>query len=120
MERIRKIEHQGQQVLLVDCSDSNAEEIAELSDQLRDVVNKEPQKSVLLLADFSRSKLSRETMERIKVAAVFNRPHLKRSAWVLTGNIPKPAHSTVEKFSTREIPIFGTRDDALEFLVKAG
>jgi hypothetical protein len=119
MERIRMIEQAEQRVLLVDCSDCNADEIAKLTDELRKSLAQEPQKSVLLLADFSRSQLTREVMERIKVAAVFNRPYLKRSAWVLTGNLPKPAHSTVEKFSTREIPIFSTRDEALAYLIKA-
>lgn len=119
MERIRVITHQGQRVLLVDCSECKADEIAKLSDELPKVVTQQPKGSVLLLADFTHSQLSRETMERIKIAAVFNRPHLKRSAWVLTGNLPKPAHSTVEKFSTRKIPIFGTRDEALEYLIKA-
>ncbi len=119
MERIRVITHQSQRVLLVDCSDCKADEIAELADQLPKAVAQEPKGSVLLLADFSHSQLSRDTMERIKIAAVFNRPYLKRSAWVLTGNLPKPALNTVEKFSTREIPIFGTREEALEYLVKA-
>jgi hypothetical protein len=118
MERIRVIAHQGQRILLVDCSDCKADEIAKLSDELPKIVTQEPKSSVLLLADFTHSQLSREVMERIKIAAVFNRPHLKRSAWVLTGNLPKPALSTVEKFSTREIPVFGTREEALDYLVK--
>lgn len=118
MERIRVITHQGQRILLVDCTDCKADEIAKLADQLPIAVNQEPKGSVLLLADFTHSQLSRETVERIKIAAVFNRPYLKRSAWVLTGNLPKPAHSAIEKFSTREIPIFGTREEALDYLVK--
>jgi hypothetical protein len=120
MERIRVIEHRGQRILLVDCSECNADEVASLADQLPKIVAQEPKESVLLLADFTHAQLSRETMERIKIAAVFNRPHLKRSAWVLTGNLPKPALDTVEKFSTREIPIFGTRDEALDYLAKSG
>src|SRR5258705_14025490 len=80
MERIRVIAHQGQRILL-DCSDCKANEIAQLADQLPKAVTQEPKGSVLLLADFTHSQLSREAMERIKIAAVFNRPHLKRSAW---------------------------------------
>ena len=118
MERIRVITHQGQRILLVDCTGCKADEIARIADQVPKTLAQEPSGSVLLLADFSHSELSRETIERIKIAAVFNRPHLKRSAWVLTGNLPKPALDVVEKFSTREIPIFGNREQALDYLVQ--
>lgn len=83
-------------------------------------VTQEPKGSVLLLADFTHSQLPRETVEPIKIAAVFNRPYLKRSAWVLTGKLSMPAHNAVEKFSIREIPTFATRDEALEYLTRQG
>lgn len=119
MERIQVITHQGQRILLLDFTDCPADEIARVADQVPQAVEHEASGSVLLLADFSHAHLSRESIERIKIAAVYNRPHLKRSAWVLTGNLPKPAHDVVEKFSTRDIPIFGTREQALDYLVKA-
>jgi hypothetical protein len=119
MERIRVITHQGQRILLVDCTNCEADEVARVADELPRALGQEASGSVLLLADFSHSRFSRETIERIKIAAVFNRPYLKRSAWVLTGNLPKPAHDVVEKFSTRDIPTFGTREQALEYLAKA-
>lgn len=117
MERIRVITHQGQRILLVDCTGCHADEVARIADQVPRAVEQETSGTVLLLADFSDTQLSREAMERIKVAAAFNRRHLKRSAWVLTGNLPKPAHNSVEMFSTREIPVFATRDEALDYLV---
>ena len=53
----------------------------------------------------------------MKIAAVFDRPHLKRSAWVLTENLPKVLYDSIRSFSAREIPIFATRDEALDYLV---
>ncbi len=117
MDRICVITHQGQRILLVDCTGCPADEVARIADEVPKAVEREA--ANLLLADFSNSQLSREAMERIKIAAAFNRRHLKRSAWVLTGNLPKPAHHTVERFSTREIPVFSTREDALAYLVAA-
>ena len=46
-----------------------------------------------------------------------NQPHLKRSAWVLTDNLPKAMYDSVLSFSAREIPIFATREEALDYLV---
>ena len=117
MDRIRVITHQGHRILLVDCSSCQADEVSKLADLVPNAVAQEPSGDVLLLADFTNTQLSREAMERIKIAAAFNRRHLKRSAWVLNGNLPKPAHNSVERFSTREIPVFATREEALTYLV---
>lgn len=118
MERIRVIQHKGQDILLVDVTGCTADEVAQIANQVPQAVASQGTDG-LMLADFSHSELSREAIERIKIAAVFNSRHLKRSAWVVTGNLPMPAHDVVEKFSTRNIPVFGTRDEALDYLVEA-
>jgi len=117
MERIRFIEHREQQILLVDFSDSTAEEMAVIADRIPDTTTGEPMGSLLLLADFSRAEFTRESFERVKITAALNQPHLKRSAWVLTDNLPKAMYDSVQSFSAREIPIFATREEALDYLV---
>ena len=117
MDRIRFITHREQRILLVDCSHCTAAEIATIADLLPDFVTREPLGSVLLLADFTGAQFSRETVERIKIAAVFDRPHLKRSAWVLTENLPKTFYDSIRSFSARQIPTFATREEAMEYLV---
>lgn len=117
MERIRFIEHRGNRVLFIDMTDCTPEEMAKVADLVPPYVTSEQPGSVLLLADFTGSKLTREAVERIKVAAVFNRPHLKRSAWVGTPNGANALREAVETFSVRNIPSFPTREEALEFLV---
>jgi hypothetical protein len=116
MERIRFVTHRGQRILLVDVSDCTAEELASWVDQVPDVVTREPLSSVLLLADFSRAQFTRDNVEHLKIAAVFDRPHLKKSAWVLTENLPKALYDSVRTFSGRQIPIFATREEALDYL----
>ena len=117
MERIRFFDHQGKKILLIDLSDCEAADVARLADQLPSYVTPEPARSVLLLADFSNAKITKEAVERIKIAAVHNQPHLRRSAWVFNGNIPKTLHDSVKAFSNREIPKFQTRAEAMDFLV---
>ena len=69
-------------------------------------------------ADFSRSVFTKETVEHLKLAAVFDRPHLKKSAWVLTANLDKTLYESIRSFSGRQIPTFKTREEALEYLVE--
>jgi hypothetical protein len=117
LDRIRFITHRDQRILLVDCSNCTADEVAALADLLPGFVTREPLGSVLLLGDFAGAQFSREAVEHIKIAAVFHRPHLKRSAWVLTKNLPKAFYDSIRSFSVREIPTFANREDAMEYLV---
>lgn len=117
MDRVRFIAYREQRILLVDFTGCTPEEVAEIADEAPDTVTREPLGSVLLLADFSRSQFTREAFERVKITAALHRPHLKRSAWVLTKNLPKALQDSVRSFSAREIPIFATREEALEYLV---
>ena len=117
MERISRIAFRDQTILLVDCSDCSPEELAAVADDLPRHVTQEPQGMVLLLADLSRAVFNKETVEHVKLATVFDRPHLKKSAWVLTDNLPKTLYDSIRTFSGREIPTFATREEALEYLV---
>jgi len=116
MERIKFVTHRGQRVLLVDYTNCRADEVAEIADQAPPIVTQEPPGSVLLLADFTGAEFSRETVEHLKIAAAVDKRHLKRDAWVLDHNLPKALYDSIRSFSTREMPIFPTREAALEYL----
>jgi len=117
MERIQFIHYEGKKILLIDLTGCNADEIAGIANEVPVHVTQEPAGSLLLLADFTNSTVTREAIERIKIAAAIDRKHVKRSAWVFNGNIPKPLHQAVQTFSSRDIPKFTTREEALGFLV---
>lgn len=116
MERISFITHRGQRILLLDYTNCNAEEVAQIADDVVPVIAKEPPGSVLLLADFTGAELTREAVAHIKVAAAVDKPHIKRDAWILDHNLPKALYDSVRTFSTREFPIFSTREEAMEYL----
>jgi len=117
LERIRFVTHQGQRVLLIDMTGCSAAEVAALSDRVPSFVTREPLGSVLAVGDFTGAEFSRESVERIKVAAALDQPYIKRAAWVLTRNMPKALYDSILSFSARQIPIFPTREQALEYLV---
>ncbi len=87
--RIRFISHKDKKILLVDGSNCSAEQLQELAALVPTRVTAEPRGSVLLLADFTGSKIDKKSLERLKPALVLDRPHLKRSAWVGTENLPR-------------------------------
>ncbi len=117
MDRIRFVIHNGQRILLVDCTNCEADELTELADRVPDIVTQEPLGSLLIAADFTGADFSREAVEHIKIAAACDRPHVKRAAWVLTGNMPKALFDSIRSFSARELPVFGSLNEALDYLV---
>lgn len=119
MERITYITYRDHRILLADCSDCEAQQLSAIIDEIPRYVTREPMGSVLLLADYSRCVFSKETVEHLKVAAVFDRPHLRKAAWVLTENLPQALYDSVRTFSARDLPFFASREEALEYLVSS-
>jgi hypothetical protein len=117
-ERIHFITHKGKQVLLVDATNCSSEELEKMSRLVPSYVTAEPKGSVLLLADVTGAKFDKKAMEMVKPALVFDRPHLKRSAWVGIESIPKVFFEQLKAFSQRDLPSFKTREEALGWLVQ--
>jgi len=117
-DRIRLITHQGKAILLVDMSHCSAAEVLKISRLVPRFVMPEPRGSVLLLADFTGAEFDREAVTSMKESTVFDRPHIKKSAWVGTENLPRIFYEHIKTFSQRELPTFKTREEALDWLVK--
>ena len=116
-ERIRFVDHHGQQILLVDVTNCTPAEMIEIGRLVPSYVSSEPRGSVLLLADFTGSKFDKSAVETLKQATVFDRPHIKRSAWVGTEGMPKVFYDNLKAFSQLDLPTFRTREEALDWLV---
>jgi hypothetical protein len=116
-ERIRFVDYRGQQILLVDVTNCTTAEMIEIGRLVPSYVSAEPRGSVLLLADFTGSKFDKSAVETLKQATVFDRPHIKRSAWVVIEGMPKVFYDNLKAFSQRDLPTFKTREEALDWLV---
>jgi hypothetical protein len=117
-DRIRLITHQGRAILLVDASNCSPAELLQLSRIVPQHVTTEPRSSVLLLVDFTGAQFDREAISSMKKSAVFDRPYIKKSAWVGTENLPRVFYEHIKVFSQRELPTFKTRQEAMDWLVK--
>jgi hypothetical protein len=117
LDRISTIEHKGKQIILADMSHCTAREVEKVALLVPSYVTPEPQGSVLLLADFTGAQFDRIAIERLKESAVFDRPHLKRSAWVGIESLPKVFYEHIKTFSQRDLPAFKTREEAMDWLV---
>jgi hypothetical protein len=117
-ERIRFVTHDGKQILLVDFTNCPAREVEHVARNVPDYVTVQPRGSVLVLADFTGASIDREAIRAMKESAVFDKPYIKRSAWVGAEKFPDVLYENLKSFSRREFPIFKTRQDAFSWLVK--
>jgi hypothetical protein len=117
-ERIRLIDHHGQQVLLVDLSNCSAVEVEKIARAVPEFVTTQPRGSVLILSDFTGASFDEEAVRAMKESAVFDKPYIKKSAWVGAENFPKAFKDNLKSFSRREFPTFKNRQEALNSLVE--
>ncbi|MGB6675277.1 MAG: hypothetical protein WBE44_01175 [Terriglobales bacterium] len=117
-DRIRLITHKGKAILLVDVSHCAPAELLKMSRLVPRYLMSEPRESVLLLADFTGAEFDREAITALKETTVFDRPHIKKSAWVGIENLPHVFYEHIKNFSQRELPTFKTREEAMDWLVK--
>ena len=117
-ERIHLINHHGKQVVLVDLSNCSAVEVEKIARAVPEFVTTRPRGSVLILSDFTGASFDEEAVRAMKESAVFDKPYVKRSAWVGAENFPELFSESVRNFSRREFPAFKTREEALAWLTK--
>ncbi len=114
--RIRFIAHEHKQILLVDVSKCSAIELEKTIREVPEVVTVLPRGSVLILADFTGASFNEDALRAMKEAAVFDKPFIKKTAWVGAGSFPEAFSQSLKTFSRREFPSFDTREEALSWL----
>ncbi len=116
-DRVRFLEHKGQQILLCDFSHCSADKLPAIIEEIKEEVAQHPPNSVLTLADFTGAEIDKAAAIRMKEALAIDRPYVKRSAWVGTESLPKVFYDNFKHFSRREFPIFATLEEAMDWLV---
>ena len=114
--RIRFVTQNKKQILLVDLSDCSATEVEEIVRAVPAVVTGQPRDSVLILSDFTGASFNKEAILAMKESAVFDKPHVKKSAWVGAESLPEVYQKSIRSFSQREFPKFKDQQEALEWL----
>ena len=117
-ERIRSIREQGKEILLVDVSNCRPREVETIARTVPTYVTSRTRGSVLLLVDFSGASVDLEAVRTIKESAVFDKPYIKKSAWIGAKDFPKGFYSEIESFARRQMPIFDSRQEAVAWLVQ--
>lgn len=116
MERAKFVEHKGQRIFSMDCTDASLEEMNQIIEACAREVRSLPEKSVFTLIVAGGSSFSGATISRLKGLARDNAPYVKASAIVGVTGLYKIVFNAVSIFSKRRFHLFDTVDEALDFL----
>ncbi len=117
-DRIKFITHQGKQILLIDVTQCAANEVEKVMRTVPEQVTTRSRGSVLILSDFTGASFDEESIRTMKEAAVFDKPFVKKSAWVGVENLPDGLSKQMAEFSRRDFPAFSNREEALAWLAQ--
>ena len=118
-DRLRFIKHNDKDILFVDLSHASKQDMLILLPRIKAVVTEQPRDSVLILADLSGAQIDKDVATRVKEVLVFDRPYVKKAAWVGAEELPNVFYENFKTFSRRDLPLFKTQSEALEWLVAA-
>jgi len=110
--------HEGKRILEVDLTRCSAAELERTVRNVPDHVMKEPLASVCMLVDFTGAAFDAEALRTMKETAIFDKPYIKKTAWIGVGSLPASHRDAVSDYSRREFPVFTSRAEALEWLAK--
>jgi len=117
-DRIRSIREQGKEILLVDVSNCRPREVETIARTVPTYITSRARGSVLLLVDFSGATVDPEAVRTMKESAVFDKPYIKKSAWIGAKNFPQEFYAEITGFARREMPVFDSRQEAVAWLVQ--
>jgi hypothetical protein len=117
-DRVRFLTNQGKEILLIDLSNNSPDDLGKTFRTIPDFVSHRPPGSVLILSDFTGAAFDGEAIRIMQQTAVFDKPFVKRSAFVGTEKFPQGFLENLSSFSRREFFTFMTREKAMAWLVK--
>lgn len=117
MQRVQFITHAGKQVLFVDMANCTPAEAVTTSVEVQATVTEQPENSVLILVNMAGAQFDKQAMDRLKAAAAYDRPYVKRSAMFGGGKEHTAVKEALKIFARRDYRYFETKEEALAWLV---
>jgi hypothetical protein len=116
-ERVKFIKHQERDILLLDFSNSGAEEVLKIIEDAKKVICTKPPNSLLTLTDVTNARFNEEVGEGMKQFTAHNKPYVKAGAVVGITGLKRIIFGAVMTFSKRKLESFDDVEQAKCWLV---
>lgn len=118
MERVKFLDHNGVEVLLLDFSHCTVEAALEVIEKAKTVIRSAPPHSLLTLSDFTGIGFAYDLHQKLKEFTAHNKPYVHAAAVVGVTGLKKTLLEGVMLFAQRELPIFENREAAKTWLAQ--
>jgi hypothetical protein len=118
LARVRFIEYKNQQILELDLSYCNPEEVLAVIREGADVIRSRPERSLLTLTKTEGASFDSSVIKAMKEFTKGNEPYVRAAAIVGVKGLQKVVLDAVSLFSKREFGVYGKEDQAKEYLIK--
>jgi hypothetical protein len=116
--RVNFIEHQGKRVLFINYSHCDVAMLKAVAEEGHRVIAREQQNSVLTLNDVTGTNFDKESVAVLQSMVAGNAPYVRRAAVIGISGLQRLIYEGVQAFSRRRIPLFESRQQALNWLVQ--
>jgi hypothetical protein len=113
-----KLSHKTKPVTIVDLSNQKTAEVIKRLDEAQKEISTNAPKSVLLATDVTNIEITNDAISAVITFAKKNTPYVKASATVADNKMLNLIAFNVANSAGRKINSFGTRDEAMDWLVK--
>lgn len=116
--RVQFITHLGKRVLSINYAHCDVPALKAVAEEGHRVIARELLNSVLTLNDVTGTSFDQESVEVLKSKVAANAPYVKRAAVIGISGLQPLIYEAVKLFTKRNIPVFSSREEALDWLVK--
>ncbi len=116
--RVVFIEHQGKRVLFVNYSHCDIPMLKAVAAEGNRVISREALNSVLTLNDVTGTSFDKESVAVLQSKVAANAPYVRRAAVIGISGLQRLIYEGIQAFSKRNLPLFPSRLEALDWLVK--
>jgi len=118
MNRVRFIDHDGKQILLLDFSFCDVGQAFETMKEAKNIVKNQAENSLRVLTDVTDAKFDTKLTDAMKEFAAHNKPYVRASAVVGVTGLKKIIYDAILLFSKRHIATFNDADSAKAWLTQ--
>ena len=116
--RVRFIEHQGKRVLFINYSHCDVAMLKAVAEEGHRVIARERPNSVLTLNDVTGTTFDKESVAVLQAKVAANAPYVRRAAVIGINGLQRLIYEGVQAFTRRRIPLFESRQEALNWLTQ--
>ena len=118
MAKVEFIRHKDKDILLIDFSNSDSDQILLVIEEAKKIIASQPRNSLLTLTDVTGAQYNNDVRDAMKAYVAHNTPYVKARAVVGVSGLVMVLYNAVKQFTGSNIPLFPNLEAAKDWLAE--